>query len=589
MMREFFVQKYTIYYYLLLIEVKKMKLKKVPILLLLCALFITSAAPTNADMGGDNVHSSPLVAQQAWFTKLIKLDKFKKKDISGTLNFKLVPDKNANAKYYPKNKKAPNDRQDYIEIVPGAVEYSYKLPFSSKDYADPKFTELARESGLSNGDSEELLNHALLHEWGRLNSSDHGSTICVGKLFPEQYESYVPDIYETKEKARQAYEEQKDLIRQEKEDGEIISWAGDPDTEDVVGWKRSQENPWHDDNPLYDFLGSYEEGTQNLKEYPEFLNGTLNVVELFTLHANRAVTYVLTMTTRPIAIEKKYDAQGNISSIEKPLLSCTEAFRLYNMQKNKLIEDYGEDGYEEYAGNKIFRYKLKEYPSEGIKLDVTDKELIVDVVGADASRGIYMFEDEASADEFYKDLASRNSNMDLWAINDSTTGAKIYKSDRVQLINGVDTTEVPVRKVWKDSNNKYNDRSKTVTAKLYADGKDTGKSLVLSKKNKWKDKFVNLPAKKAGKKIKYTVKEKKVKNYTIKITGNSKDGFVLTNTHQNKTPKDKKHNNKKAGYTRHNNQNPSTGDTEMGIMLMALLALASGGVLVALRKKKSDS
>ena len=585
------MQKYTIYYYLFLIEVKKMKLKKVPILLLLCALFITSAAPTNADLSGDNVHSSPLVAQQAWFTKLIKLDKFKKKDISGTLNFKLVPDKNANAKYYPKNKKDPNNPQDYIEIVPGAVEYSYKLPFSSKDYADPKFTELARESGMSNGDSEELLNHALLHEWGRLNTSDHGCTFCVGKLFPEQYESYVPDWYETKERARQAYEEQKEIIRQEKEDGAIISWAGDPDTEDVVGWKKSQEGPWHDDNPLYDFLGSYEEGAQNLKEYSAFLNGTLNVVELFTFHVNRAVTYVLTMTTRPIAIEKKYDAQGNISSIEKPLLSCTEAFRLHKRQKAQLIGKYGEDEYGNYIINKVFRYKLKEYPSEGIKLDVTDKELIVDVVAGNSRvpKAVYMFEDEASADEFYKEIASRNNSLRWGVIDDNTKGAKIHKSDRVQLVNGVDTTEVPVRKVWKDSNNKYKDRSKTVTAKLYADGKDTGKSLVLSKKNKWKDKFVNLPAKKTGKKIKYTVKEKKVKNYTIKITGNSKDGFVLTNTHQNKTPKDKKSKNKKAGYTRHNNQNPSTGDTETGIMLMALLALASGGVLVALKKKKSDS
>ena len=588
MMREFFVQKYTIYYYLFLIGVKKMKLKKVPILLLLCALFITSATPANAWLGGHNVHAYPLVAQQAWFTKLIKLDKFKKKDISGTLNFKLVPDKNANAKYYPKNKKAPNDRQDYIEIVPGAVEYSYKLPFSSKDYADPKFAELARESGLSNGDSDDLINHALLHEWGRLNSSDHGFTIRVGKLYPQQFENCVPLLYATKEEARAEYEKQRKAVK----DAGALNWAGDPDTEDVIGWKTMYEWPENPDNHLYDSLGDVgqnEMPSRLLNEYDSFRDGTFKVINEFALYANPAVTYVLTMTTRPIAIEKKYDAQGNISSIEKPLLSCTEAFRLYNMQKNKLIEDYGEDGYEEYAGNKIFRYKLKEYPSEGIKLDVTDKELIVDVVGADASRGIYMFEDEASADEFYKDLASRNSNMDLWAINDSTTGAKIYKSDRVQLINGVDTTEVPVRKVWKDSNNKYNDRSKTVTAKLYADGKDTGKSLVLSKKNKWKDRFVNLPAKKAGKKIKYTVKEKKVKNYTIKITGNSKDGFVLTNTHQNKTPKDKKSNNKKAGYTRHNNQNPSTGDTETGIMLMALLALASGGVLVALRKKKSDS
>ena len=583
------MQKYTIYYYLLLIEVKKMKLKKVPILLLLCAFFITSAAPANAlPSDSNNVHAYPLVAQQAWFTKLIKLDKFKKKDISGTLNFKLVPDKNANAKYYPKNKKDPNNPQDYIEIVPGAVEYSYKLPFSSKDYADQKFTELARESGLSNGDSEELINHALLHEWGRLNSSDHGSTIRVGKLYPQQFENYVPVLYATKEEARAGYEKQRKAVK----DAGALKWAGDPDTEDVIGWKTMQQGPENSDNHLYDSLGDIgrnEMPSILLNKYDSFRDGTFKAINEFTLHANRAVTYVLTMITRPIAIEKKYDAQGNISSIEKPLLSCTEAFRLYNMQKNKLIEDYGEDGYQEYAGNKIFRYKLKEYPSEGIKLDVTDKELIVDVVGADASCGIYMFEDEASADEFYKEIASRNDNMDLWTISDSTTGAKIHKSDRVQLVNGVDTTEVPIRKVWKDSNNKYKDRSKTVTAKLYADGKDTGKSLVLSKKNKWKDRFVNLPAKKAGKKIKYTVKEKKVKNYTIKITGNSKDGFVLTNTHKNKVPKDKKSQNQKAGYTRHNNQNPSTGDTETGIMLMALLALASGGALVALRKKKSDS
>ena len=52
-----------------------------------------------------------------------------------------------------------------------------------------------------------------------------------------------------------------------------------------------------------------------------------------------------------------------------------------------------------------------------------------------------------------------------------------------QLVNEI--TEIDVRKVWVDEDNKYHKRPASVNIKLLADGIDTGKSLVLSEENGW--------------------------------------------------------------------------------------------------------
>ncbi|MDY6038024.1 MAG: Cna B-type domain-containing protein [Eubacterium sp.] len=123
-------------------------------------------------------------------------------------------------------------------------------------------------------------------------------------------------------------------------------------------------------------------------------------------------------------------------------------------------------------------------------------------------------------------------------------------------------TEVSVSKTWKDDNNKDGIRPEKISVKLFADGKDTAKTLVLSEKTAWKAVFDKLPLKKDGVEIKYTVKEEKVEGYTGEITGNAKDGFVITNTHK---PKDK--------------EVPDTGDTKNALPYILLFG---GSALIIL-------
>ncbi len=70
----------------------------------------------------------------------------------------------------------------------------------------------------------------------------------------------------------------------------------------------------------------------------------------------------------------------------------------------------------------------------------------------------------------------------------------------------------------------------SVKIHLYADNKDTGKSVVLDKTNIWKGKFDNLRKfNKDGNENKYTVKEDTLSDYESNVTGSQKDGYLVTN------------------------------------------------------------
>ena len=93
-----------------------------------------------------------------------------------------------------------------------------------------------------------------------------------------------------------------------------------------------------------------------------------------------------------------------------------------------------------------------------------------------------------------------------------------------------EVTEVTVKKVWDDKENKDGLRPDKVTVRLLADGQEVA-SQELSAATDWKTAFTNLPVYKAGKKIVYTLTEDSVAGYTAKI-----DGFTVTNHHTPTTP-----------------------------------------------------
>ena len=92
-------------------------------------------------------------------------------------------------------------------------------------------------------------------------------------------------------------------------------------------------------------------------------------------------------------------------------------------------------------------------------------------------------------------------------------------------------TEVSVKKNWNDANNQDGLRPTSVTVKLYANGKDTGKTLLLNENNSWKASFTDLDKFANGEKIEYTVEEVKVEGYTTTVEGSAANGFVITNSH----------------------------------------------------------
>lgn len=102
----------------------------------------------------------------------------------------------------------------------------------------------------------------------------------------------------------------------------------------------------------------------------------------------------------------------------------------------------------------------------------------------------------------------------------------IYK---IQLDNSVNTS-VKVTKKWIDNENKQGIRPDNITVGLLANGKDTGRTIVLSENTNWKGEFEKLPMYENDEIVKYEVKEiSKIKGYTSKIEGNASEGYIITN------------------------------------------------------------
>ena len=129
-----------------------------------------------------------------------------------------------------------------------------------------------------------------------------------------------------------------------------------------------------------------------------------------------------------------------------------------------------------------------------------------------------------------------------FTVNDSET-AEITLADEiagVELVDGVltvkntpapsDSTSVKVDKVWVDKNDQDGIRPDSITINLLANGEQID-SAVLNEANGWQHIFADLEKFFNGEEIVYTIVEEAVEGYTSVITGNSNDGFVVTNTH----------------------------------------------------------
>ncbi|MBO4229417.1 MAG: Cna B-type domain-containing protein, partial [Clostridia bacterium] len=93
------------------------------------------------------------------------------------------------------------------------------------------------------------------------------------------------------------------------------------------------------------------------------------------------------------------------------------------------------------------------------------------------------------------------------------------------------SVSIDVSKVWADNDNEAGKRPDSITVKLIADGKETGKTLTLNDGVKWAGTFEDLDKFNAeGKEIVYLVQEVPVDGYTIDIFGDAATGFQIKNT-----------------------------------------------------------
>ena len=132
-------------------------------------------------------------------------------------------------------------------------------------------------------------------------------------------------------------------------------------------------------------------------------------------------------------------------------------------------------------------------------------------------------------------------------------------------------TSVKGKKIWKGDENHKDARPASITVKLLANGKDTGKTAIASEASGWTYEFTDLDRNQDGKEITYTIDEAELpKGYTKAV-----DGYTITNTYTPEKPGPKP-------------KLPNTGEKASNAAVVAGLALmaVTGGLYFVSRKNK---
>ena len=144
---------------------------------------------------------------------------------------------------------------------------------------------------------------------------------------------------------------------------------------------------------------------------------------------------------------------------------------------------------------------------------VASKEVKPDAEG----NWLYQFDNLDVVDDAGNLIAYTVSEEPVAGYETSVEGTNITNSRTPEV------TEVAVKKVWDDKENKDGLRPDKVTVRLLADGQEVATKEITATDN-WQASFTDLPVDKEGKKIAYTITEDPVAGYTATI-----DGFTVTN------------------------------------------------------------
>lgn len=120
---------------------------------------------------------------------------------------------------------------------------------------------------------------------------------------------------------------------------------------------------------------------------------------------------------------------------------------------------------------------------------------------------------------------------DLKLVKDANEITTIITPNEYTLYAGWEKV-IPVSKVWDDNNDEYKNRPDSVKVQLYLGDEKVGNPVELTAAKDWKGEFKNLPEGSTEGKV-YTVKEvpEQITGYEkAVVTGNDKEGFVVTNS-----------------------------------------------------------
>ncbi|WP_248686390.1 Cna B-type domain-containing protein [Streptococcus merionis] len=175
----------------------------------------------------------------------------------------------------------------------------------------------------------------------------------------------------------------------------------------------------------------------------------------------------------------------------------------------------------------------------------------------------------------FKDLPKyKDGKAIVYTIREDKVSGYDAKIDGLNITNTHTPAIVNLKgqKVWDDEDNKAGIRPKSITVRLLADGKDTGKYVVVTADSKWTYSFKNLPKYKNGKAIVYTISEDPVAGYTTKI-----DGMTITNTHKpdKPTPPPSEEPNKPSPKSKGGRKSalPKTGEASSWLLVLSGLGL----------------
>ena len=92
--------------------------------------------------------------------------------------------------------------------------------------------------------------------------------------------------------------------------------------------------------------------------------------------------------------------------------------------------------------------------------------------------------------------------------------------------------DIDVTGYWEDEDDTDGTRPESVNVTLYANGKETGRTITLSEENDWSGTFEELAVYSDCVRQSYSVVEDRLEGYTGLISGSDEEGYAITNTHE---------------------------------------------------------